>query len=1017
MTGPSERAISPPIRQDIPGAHRLVGRTNERGLLSDALQAASNGTGRLILLSGEAGIGKTSLARDLAIEAEATGIQFETGHCFDVSSAPPYGPWLEVFRRHRSDTSWPDPPAAFRNGELGPVPDQAALFAEVRSFFEDLAASLPLFLLLEDLHWADPASVELLRSLAPALADMPMLVIATYRHDELPRRHTFAQMLPALVREGDSLRLELKRLDGSALLLLIRHEYRLSSADAVRLSAYLERHTDGNPFFAVELLRSLEEAGLLRVGSDISQLGELARVVVPSLIQHVIDSRVTRMGEATRGPLEIAAVIGQEVPLALWAALADLEDEALLAIVERAAAAHLIEAMPNGTHVRFVHALTREAIYEGILPPRRRLWHERIAEVMASEPNPNPDAVALHFQLAGDIRAVEWLQRAADQAQRAYAWLTAAELLRSAANIIKAMEGQSSTYNRLILRISYLLRFSYPAEAAELLNETDERAARSGDHIASALISHLHGVLLCYSDHFRAGIEHLSTGLQTLLDLSIDANQVTKMVTMWLTNTISEMPAFDRAAVVSVERTLHAAGFHTLSGADLWYFTSTGQAQVAIERQRQFLAMLSGLPSIPSFTDAMRAFLLNGQAAAHAALGEADIASQHGHEAVRLFGSVGHHMLVAFTLLGLLRDVELTCRARNPSLRRQRAEEAAAALARAGGALRPGVSPRLAFLGCFVVDGRWKDADEILRDLPDPGNVYLRREVTTTNAFLARQRAEPLSAWNGILRLLPEGDRTEPGDTLFLEGLFLQRLAAELCIDAGDLDGARGWLEAHDRWLAWGTTVLGRADGQLMWAIWHQAVGDVAAARDCAAQTVSLASSPDQPLVLLAAHRIMGELEATSGNPDSAESHLEVSLALATACDAPFERALTLLALAKFRMEMKQAMPVEPLLDEARAICEGLGAVLVLARIAELTNRLTASKPGSTHPAGLTAREQQVLLLVAAQKTDKEIAEALFISPHTASTHVKHVLAKLGVSSRREAAGYAASLENTDPDT
>ncbi|MEZ4531770.1 MAG: helix-turn-helix transcriptional regulator [Thermomicrobiales bacterium] len=251
---------------------------------------------------------------------------------------------------------------------------------------------------------------------------------------------------------------------------------------------------------------------------------------------------------------------------------------------------------------------------------------------------------------------------------------------------------------------------------------------------------------------------------------------------------------------------------------------------------------------------------------------------------------------------------------------------------------------------------------------------------------------------------------------MFLEGLFLQRLAAELCIDAGDLDGARGWLEAHDRWLAWGTTVLGRADGQLMG---HLASGSWRCGHGSRLRRADsvVASSPDQPLVLLAAHRIMGELEATSGNPDSAESHLEVSLELATVCDAPFERALTLLALAKFRMEMKQAMPVEPLLDEARAICEGLGAVLVLARIAELTNRLTASKPGSTHPAGLTAREQQVLLLVAAQKTDKEIAEALFISPHTASTHVKHVLAKLGVSSRREAAGYAASLENTGPDT
>ncbi|MEZ4531768.1 MAG: hypothetical protein R2855_12200 [Thermomicrobiales bacterium] len=149
------------------------------------------------------------------------------------------------------------------------------------------------------------------------------------------------------------------------------------------------------------------------------------------------------------------------------AALADLEDEALLAIVERAAAAHLIEAMPNGTHVRFACAYPGGDLRgDSASPPTPMARAHRRGDGIGTEPE--SDAVALHFQLAGDIRAVEWLQRAADQAQCAYAWLTAAELLRSAANIIKAMEGQSSTYNRLILRISYLLRFSYPAEAAEL---------------------------------------------------------------------------------------------------------------------------------------------------------------------------------------------------------------------------------------------------------------------------------------------------------------------------------------------------------------------------------------------------------------------------------------------------------------------------------------------------------------------------------------------------------------------
>src|SRR5262249_21668389 len=205
----------------------------------------------------------------------------------------------------------------------------------------------------------------------------------------LTRLHPFYRQRPALVREAGGLRLDLRRLDGDALGDLVAGRFALPPADTARLVAYLERHAEGNPFFATELLRALQEELRLRPTGEGWSLAALDRVVMPSLLRQVIDGRVARLGEETRQPLAIAAVIGQEVALDLWAAVAGLGDEELLAIVEQAVEAHLLEAAPDGTRVRFVHALTREALYEGVLPPRRRLWHRQVEEVLAAGANPD----------------------------------------------------------------------------------------------------------------------------------------------------------------------------------------------------------------------------------------------------------------------------------------------------------------------------------------------------------------------------------------------------------------------------------------------------------------------------------------------------------------------------------------------------------------------------------------------------------------------------------------------------
>jgi DNA-binding CsgD family transcriptional regulator len=395
----------------------------------------------------------------------------------------------------------------------------------------------------------------------------------------------------------------------------------------------------------------------------------------------------------------------------------------------------------------------------------------------------------------------------------------------------------------------------------------------------------------------------------------------------------------------------------------------------------------------------------------YAALGGPARAEEAFAEAGRIFRGIDHHVFVAFTLLAQLHDVAITFAAAAPGARRRVAAEAEAALGRAGGVLRPGVSPQLAWLGAYVLDGRWDEARRILDNLPEPGHAYLRREVSTAAAVLAANTGDASTAWAYVNRLFPDGATTAPGDHILQEGLLMQRLSAQLCLDVGDLSGARSWLEGHDAWLTWSGSRLGQADGGVSWARYHLVCGDAALALVRAGEALAAAEEPQQPLARLAAHRLLGEIEAADGNLPEAERHLLTALDLAAACEAPFERALTLLPLIALHAAAGRTEAALPLLAEAREIGQRLGAAPLLARLDTLAARPVTRSSGPTYPAGLTQREVDILRLLAQRQTDKEIADALFMSYRTVQSHVTHMLTKLGVDNRREAAAAAAKLD------
>ena len=193
----------------------LVGREREQALLAKHFSAALAGRGSLVLIGGEAGIGKTALAEAVAREAAGQGALVLIGRCYDLTETPPYGPWIEVFEQIPTEHGGSRLPSPLGDGEA--ATSQAALFARVRDFLGVLSAERPLVLLLDDLHWADPASLDLLRTLARHVAGLSLLLLATYRSDEVTRRHPLAQLLPALVREAHAARLDLRPLDDEAM--------------------------------------------------------------------------------------------------------------------------------------------------------------------------------------------------------------------------------------------------------------------------------------------------------------------------------------------------------------------------------------------------------------------------------------------------------------------------------------------------------------------------------------------------------------------------------------------------------------------------------------------------------------------------------------------------------------------------------------------------------------------------------------------------------------------------------
>ena len=502
------------------------------------------GQGRLVLVGGAAGIGKTTLIEALADEAQARGALVLSGHCYDFGTTPPYGPWSEIASAYRHTGALPSFPVAFddqRSPDVGSEEvvegGQESLFAAIHDFIAILTRTQPLVLLLEDMHWSDPASLDLLRSLSRQIAALPLLLVVTYRSDELARRHPLYHLLPGLVRDAGARRIDLRPLTGDALRALVAARYRLPTADQERLVRYVQSHAEGNPLYIRELFRTFEEHDILQSGEAGWVLGDLRRMRVPALVRQLIDERLARLGGETRGLLAVAAVIGQEVPLDVWQRASEAPDDRLEAAVEQALEARLIEESVSGNGLRFSHALIREALYEGIILTRRRVMHRRVAEAMEHLPQPDPDAVAHHYQQAGDARAADWLVRAGERAQRTYALVIAADRFESAAALMQGDAARDRERGWLLYRAGRAVVGADGARAVACMEEAERIGMAAGDAALVAYALNDRGLVRCFMGEPRRGIAEMEAGIRALDVLPADQTPTGSEIATWIVGT------------------------------------------------------------------------------------------------------------------------------------------------------------------------------------------------------------------------------------------------------------------------------------------------------------------------------------------------------------------------------------------------------------------------------------------------------------------------------------------------
>jgi len=954
----------------------LIGRSQEMAVLTAAVSRATQGQSGTLLLAGEAGIGKTLLL-ELALSRRT--LRVLAGPSRDTRAPAPYSPIVALLRGYltASPTAFDDVPyrplLALLLPELGaPAPERgstpALLQGALRAALRLVTDGGPSVLLLEDLHWADHATLELLPLLPDWLADRPVLTVGTYRNEELPRSHPLRRARQELRRVGQLEELQLGALTPESTAELVTAV--VGGSVAAEVAELVYGRSEGVPLYAREYAAALHAGGRLTPGPD----GQLRLVpgqsaVLPQTLRDAVLLGLDRFPAEVQLAAETAAVLGSTFDLNVLGAL----------LVDESICDTLIECgllSDNEGSVSFRHGLIRDVVYAGIPWARRRSLHRQVAASLAAA-GCAPGVTAEHW-LAGHEpeQARAALLRSAEESCRLHAYHDAADAAGRALELWPAGAEDAR-------RIEVLSQLGRCAQACGLLSE----AARAWRESAQA--------------HHESGNTHGFAEAQRRLAGTLDLQGLWEQASETRRAAAEAFARCGAAAEAAEERLAVGSGLR------------------AVSRNSAALEVLA-----LALTDArqagrrdLEARILGQQGNALARSGQAEQGLKVGRDALSI--AIGGTFTGATVeVLHRLADTLEHC---GDFLGARAAYADAFELCEETG------PAAFACRACVTVplyqNGAWdRAASECRVVLTSPNAPPPPRAVAGAMlGTILAHRGQPARARPYLIDAL-ELARQAGAAAAKLRALWGLALVGEsLGQPEVALNRTRELLDIWE-----GVEDHYHILSPMRWASSYFA--GLGAEQDLRRAAEALNRAADLnggPVAFSALAHALGELAWLGGHPETASRQFEIAVALLRDSDSPYEESFTRLRAGQVLAVLGRPDEAEGHLSAGHRTACSLNAVMIIRQAAAALEGLgvvverRGVRPTGQAANGLTRRQSEVLKLVAQGRSDKAIAQELRLSPRTVEMHVGHILASLDSRSRTEAVGKAAELGlldwRTDP--